>query len=101
MISYSRALRQAVELTILPLRDANREIVGMAAILRDVTTRFEEMQRLQRSPPITILQRELARLRIPATSTESLPGRPEHGATGYPYLVTGGEKGDMARGDRE
>jgi hypothetical protein len=31
-------------------------------------------------------------VRIPATSTESIPGRPEHGATGYPYLVTGGEK---------
>jgi hypothetical protein len=97
MISYSRALRQAVELTILPLRDANREIVGMAAILRDVTTRFEEMQRLQRSPPITILQRELARLRIPATSTESMPGRPEHGATGCPTSSPVEKKGHGAR----
>jgi hypothetical protein len=43
----------SVEFTILLLRDADRAIAGMAAILRDVTTRFEETRRLKR---------ELARL---------------------------------------
>jgi PAS domain S-box-containing protein len=38
----------SVEFTILLLRDAGREITGMAAILRDVTARFEETQRLKR-----------------------------------------------------
>jgi hypothetical protein len=41
------------------------------------------------------------RVRIPATSTESLPGRPEHGATGYPTSSPVEKKGDMARGDSE
>jgi hypothetical protein len=39
-------------------------------------------------------------LRIPATSTESIPGRPEQGATGYP-TSSPVEKRDMARGDGE
>jgi PAS domain S-box-containing protein len=38
----------SVEFTILLLRDANREIAGMAAILRDVTPRYEETRRLKR-----------------------------------------------------
>jgi PAS domain S-box-containing protein len=38
----------SVEFTILLLRDAGREITGMAAILRDVTARFEETRRLKR-----------------------------------------------------
>ena len=38
----------SVEFTILLLRDASREITGMAAILRNVTARFEEIRRLKR-----------------------------------------------------
>jgi PAS domain S-box-containing protein len=38
----------SVEFTILLLRDASREITGMAAILRDVTSRYEETRRLKR-----------------------------------------------------
>ena len=38
----------SVEFTILLLRDASRQITGMAAILRDVTARFEETRRLKR-----------------------------------------------------
>jgi PAS domain S-box-containing protein len=38
----------SVEFTILLLRDASREITGMAAILRNVTARFEETRRLKR-----------------------------------------------------
>lgn len=40
--------RISVEFTIVLLRNVDREIAGMAAILRDVTTRFEEMRRLKR-----------------------------------------------------
>jgi PAS domain S-box-containing protein len=40
--------RLSLEFTILPFRGADGKIVGIAAILRDVTTRFEEMQRLRR-----------------------------------------------------
>jgi len=38
----------SVEFTIILLHDAGQRIVGMAAILRDVTARFEEMRRLRR-----------------------------------------------------
>lgn len=38
----------SVEFTIVLLRDASRQIVGTAAILRDVTARFEEMRRVKR-----------------------------------------------------
>ncbi|HEY2532029.1 MAG TPA: PAS domain S-box protein [Xanthobacteraceae bacterium] len=47
------ALRQdgariSVEFTILPFYDQARQMVGIAAILRDVTKRFEEMKTLRR-----------------------------------------------------
>src|ERR671912_98670 len=32
----------SLEFTILPLRDASRGLIGLAAIMRDVTERFEE-----------------------------------------------------------
>lgn len=38
----------SVEFTIILLRDADQQIVGMAAVLRDVTKRFEETRRLRR-----------------------------------------------------
>lgn len=38
----------SVEFTIVLLHDAEGRIAGMAAILRDVTTRFEELRRLKR-----------------------------------------------------
>ena len=39
--------RISVEFTILPFHDAAGRIAGIAAILRDVTTRFEEMRALR------------------------------------------------------
>jgi PAS domain S-box-containing protein len=38
----------SVEFTIVPLHGADRQMIGAAAILRDVTARFEEMRRLKR-----------------------------------------------------
>ena len=38
----------SVEFTIILLQDTERRVSGMAAILRDVTSRFEELQRLKR-----------------------------------------------------
>jgi PAS domain S-box-containing protein len=38
----------SVEFTILPLRDATGNPLGIAAFLRDVTARFEEMRALRR-----------------------------------------------------
>ena len=38
----------SVEFTIILLQDTDRRITGMAAILRDVTARFEETRRLKR-----------------------------------------------------
>jgi PAS domain S-box-containing protein len=38
----------SVEFTILPLRDEAGAMVGMAAIMRDVTTRFDELRKLKR-----------------------------------------------------
>jgi PAS domain S-box-containing protein len=40
--------RISVEFTITPFRDDSGRMVGIAAILRDVTTRFEQMRALQR-----------------------------------------------------
>ena len=39
--------RSSVEFTILPFRDETGRMTGIAAILRDVTTRFEEMRALR------------------------------------------------------
>lgn len=52
----------SVEFTILPLHDAAGAMIGIAAFLRDVTKRFEEMR---------ALRRELAELKadIPKTVT--------------------------------
>ncbi len=38
----------SVEFTIVPLRDEGGGLIGMAAILRDVTKRFEEIRALKR-----------------------------------------------------
>ena len=38
----------SIEFTILPFRDAAGAIVGIAAVMRDVTARFEEMRALRR-----------------------------------------------------
>src|ERR1700690_1598492 len=40
--------RVSVEFTILPFHGEAGEIVGMAAIMRDVTTRFEELKALRK-----------------------------------------------------
>jgi PAS domain S-box-containing protein len=40
--------RISVEFTIIVLRDSDNSMMGMAAILRDVTSRFEEMRSLRR-----------------------------------------------------
>jgi PAS domain S-box-containing protein len=47
----------SVEFTILPLRNPEGKLLGIAAFLRDVTTRFEEVR---------ALRRELAALKAPA-----------------------------------
>jgi PAS domain S-box-containing protein len=41
--------RISVEFTIVILRDANGATTGMAAIMRDVTARFEELRALRRN----------------------------------------------------
>ena len=38
----------SVEFTIVPLKDETGGMVGMAALMRDVTQRFEEMKALRR-----------------------------------------------------
>ena len=40
--------RISVEFTIVPLKDETGGMVGMAALMRDVTQRFEEMKTLRR-----------------------------------------------------
>ena len=40
--------RISIEFTILPFRDNDARIIGIAAMLRDVTTRFEEIRTLRR-----------------------------------------------------
>ena len=41
-------LRISVEFTIIILREDNEAVIGMAAILRDVSARFEELRSLRR-----------------------------------------------------
>jgi PAS domain S-box-containing protein len=43
--------RVSIEFRILPLRDSDGGIAGMAAIMRDVTSRFEEMRALRKNLP--------------------------------------------------
>jgi PAS domain S-box-containing protein len=38
----------SIEFTITPMRDETDELVGLIAILRDVTKRFEEIRALKR-----------------------------------------------------
>jgi PAS domain S-box-containing protein len=38
----------SVEFTVIPLKDESGNMIGMAAIMRDVTKRFEEMRALKR-----------------------------------------------------
>jgi PAS domain S-box-containing protein len=40
--------RISVEFTIIPLRPGTGELLGLAAIMRDVTKRYEEMRALRR-----------------------------------------------------
>ena len=40
--------RISIEFTILPFRDNDARIIGIAAMLRDVTVRFEEIRTLRR-----------------------------------------------------
>jgi PAS domain S-box-containing protein len=40
--------RISVEFSIIPFRDANGSITGLAAIMRDATKRFEEMKALRK-----------------------------------------------------
>lgn len=40
--------RISVEFTIVPFKDEGGQMVGVAAVMRDVTARFEEMKRLRR-----------------------------------------------------
>lgn len=40
--------RISVEFTIVPMRDGSGRMAGMAAVLRDVTARFEELRMLRR-----------------------------------------------------
>ena len=39
--------RISLEFTIIPLRDQTGELIGLAAIMRDVTKRFEELRALK------------------------------------------------------
>ncbi len=55
--------RISVEFTIVPLKDEGGALVGMAAVMRDVTKRFEEMK---------ALRRELAQ-------AKATPGAPDRG----------------------
>ena len=42
------ATRISVEFTIVPLKDESGAMIGMAALMRDVSKRFEEMRALRR-----------------------------------------------------
>ena len=52
--------RISVEFTIIPLKDAEGAMNGMAAILRDVTNRFEEMRNLREELRVTQIANSVA-----------------------------------------
>jgi PAS domain S-box-containing protein len=43
--------RISIEFTIAPFRDNHARMIGIAAMLRDVTARFEEMRALRAKSP--------------------------------------------------
>jgi hypothetical protein len=43
--------RLSVEFTILPFHDDAGRMIGIAAVMRDVTARFEEMKALRKRAP--------------------------------------------------
>jgi hypothetical protein len=45
--------RISIEFTIVPLRHKTGHLIGLVAIIRDVTKRFEEMQLLKRKLALT------------------------------------------------
>jgi PAS domain S-box-containing protein len=53
-ISWRYPVRQngsriSLEFTIVPLRDDHGQLIGLVAVLRDVTRRFEEIRSLKRT----------------------------------------------------
>jgi PAS domain S-box-containing protein len=42
--------RISVEFSIIPFRDEAKVMIGMAAVMRDVTKRFEELKALKKAP---------------------------------------------------
>lgn len=62
------ALRQdgsqlSVEFTLTPVQSSQGEVIGLVAVMRDVTARFDEMKRLRQ---------ELRALRAPSPATSGL-----------------------------
>ena len=49
-----------MKFTIVPLKDEGRRMTGMAAILRDVTKRFDEMKALRKLAEAEKLARHAA-----------------------------------------
>ena len=48
----------SLEFTIIPLRDQNCELIGLAAIMRDVTKRFEETRALKKKLRDVLIKRQ-------------------------------------------
>ncbi len=66
--------RISLEFTIVPLRDPAGRMEGMAAILRDVTRRFEELRALRRQ--VAAAREGSAAEPRPEPRPEAGPGRP-------------------------
>jgi PAS domain S-box-containing protein len=46
--NHKNGARLSIEFTLVAIKDARQQIVGLAAVMRDVTERFEEVKRLRK-----------------------------------------------------
>lgn len=70
--------RVSVEFTILPFRDDAGQMIGIAAILRDVTRRFEEVKAMRKelvTRRTADLARQASAVGLPAPTRRAIIGR--------------------------
>jgi PAS domain S-box-containing protein len=62
---HKSGARLSIEFTLVAIRDAQQQMVGLAAVMRDVTAKFEELKRLRKQAQANAAGGSLDRGRAP------------------------------------